>query len=174
MLADCNQQSCPSIYLIFVHFENAGADSSDSFGEHARHSASIAVDRQPPQNKYLYNSNDAKQFDDNQLDLLNSLDYDNGSIISGGNNILETTADSQIPSMHAGATMALSSARRNETIEHGGDSYVDDYNDDSVSDISDISDVFKLNSDILPEMQRSIDWVSRNHEHSVNPFAFVA
>lgn len=42
-----------------------------------------------------------------------------------------------------------------------GENVADDYNDDSnMSDISDLSDVFKLNSDIMPEMQRSIDWVS--------------
>lgn len=41
-----------------------------------------------------------------------------------------------------------------------GDNDADDYNEDSnMSDISDLSDVFKLNSDIMPEMQRSIDWV---------------
>lgn len=40
---------------------------------------------------------------------------------------------------------------------------MDEFNDDSnASDISDLSDVFKLNADILPEMQRSINWVSRD------------
>lgn len=38
---------------------------------------------------------------------------------------------------------------------------MDEFNEDSnASDISDLSDVFKLNADILPEMQRSINWVS--------------
>lgn len=158
--------------LMFVSFDIVGAVSSDScFGEHvndARPSSSTTADRQPPHSSYSFNSNDATQFNDNQVDLLDSLDYDNGSIINGRDSVPETTADSQMSSTQGSSAVASSSARRNEAIEFGsasgsgsGDNYVDDYNDDSVSDISDISEVFKLNSDMLPEMQRSIDWVSR-------------
>lgn len=78
---------------------------------------------------------DELPIDEEQLDILNSLES-NGST-------------------------AESSCTENVKISKFNDSLLDDYNDDSnASDLSDLSDVFKLNSDILPEMQRSINWVS--------------
>lgn len=101
--------------------------------------AATAVDRPPPptssssQTIYSTSSTSSNElpFDDAQLDLLNSLDYDKATSGSTSNN-----------------------CKTNEFND------VDDYNDDSnMSDISDLSDMFRLNADIMPEMQRSINWV---------------
>lgn len=62
-------------------------------------------------------------------------------------------------------TAASSSFRNGDNLKNGeyDENLMDEFNDDSnASDISDLSDVFKLNADILPEMQRSINWVSGN------------
>lgn len=133
----------------------------------AKTCAAIAVDRPSPQPDDSCggggSSNHATQPDDNQLDLLNSLDSDNGAIV-GGKEIVSATSTaavaSPVPTAHGSDALSAASTKRDEAAEFAGDNYVDDYNDDSVSDISDLSDVFKLHADILPEMQRSIDWVS--------------
>lgn len=129
--------------------------------------AAIAVDRPSPQPDYSCGgsgcSNHATQPDDNQLDLLNSLDYDNGAIVGGKEIVPEASTAavaSTVPTAHGSDALSAASTKRDEAAEFASDNYVDDYNDDSVSDISDLSDVFKLHADILPEMQRSIDWVS--------------
>lgn len=61
-------------------------------------------------------------------------------------------------------TAGTSSCRGTGTDKTSSDydeNQMDEFNDDSnASDISDLSDVFKMNADILPEMQRSINWVS--------------
>lgn len=112
----------------------------------------VAVDRPPPINNF--SCNNEIDFDDNQLDLLKSFEYDNATNLC----VKELT-----PSIVAQQTDATETAttNKNKINDFNGENEVDDYNDDSVSDISDLSDVFKLNADILPEMQRSIDWVSR-------------
>lgn len=140
-----------------------------------RTNAATAADRPPHQPDYLYstssnsssnNSNHTTQFDDNQLDLLNSLDYDNGAINSEKKIVSETITATTAPTPtvlaeNEGDALPTASMKRNENAEFVGDNYMEDYNDDSVSDISDLSDVFKLHADILPEMQRSIDWVCK-------------
>lgn len=63
-----------------------------------------------------------------------------------------------------------SSCRGSNNVKTSGydENQMDEFNDDSnASDISDLSDVFKLNADILPEMQRSINWVSFNFKHYI-------
>lgn len=92
-----------------------------------------------------------------QLDL-NSLDYDHTS-----NACTTTTASS--------TTTPITTANKNK---FSTDNDADDYNDDSnMSDISDLSDVFKLNSE-MPDMQRSIDWVSFSNlkSHPQNTFSY--
>lgn len=111
-------------------------------------------------------SNDASQFNDNQLNLLKNLNYDNGTDINDKVNVPEATAATTTATslqINENSTTSTGSTTQNQHIDDfGGD--VDDYNDDTVSDISDLSDVLKLNTDIMSdEMQRSIDWVSTQH-----------